>query len=96
MIYESRPNVTIDAAALAIKSGNAMILRGGKEALCTNKALVQVIQEALANQQLDTHCIQLIEMNKAAKLAEGTSEVIVQVVDTTVSMITSLFISVIE
>ena len=61
MIYESRPNVTIDAAALAIKSGNAMILRGGKEALCTNKALVQVIQEALANQQLDTHCVQLIE-----------------------------------
>ncbi len=61
MIYESRPNVTIDAAALAIKSGNAMILRGGKEALCTNKALVQVIQEALVNQQLDTHCVQLIE-----------------------------------
>ena len=62
MIYESRPNVTIDAAALAIKSGDAMILRGGKEALCTNKALVQVIsRKPLPIRQLDTHCIQLIE-----------------------------------
>lgn len=47
MIYEARPNVTVDAAALAIKSGNAIILRGGKEALLTNLAIVKVIQEAL-------------------------------------------------
>lgn len=61
MIYESRPNVTIDAAALAIKSGNAIILRGGKEAIHTNKALVQVIKEALASQELAVDCVQLIE-----------------------------------
>jgi len=48
MIYEARPNVTVDAAALAIKSGNAIILRGGKEALCTNIAIVKVIKEALS------------------------------------------------
>lgn len=48
MIYESRPNVTIDAAALCLKSGNASILRGGKEAHYTNAALTDVIHEALA------------------------------------------------
>lgn len=61
MIFESRPNVTVDAAALALKSGNAVILRGGKEALNTNMALVKVMKEALIEEQLDTHCIQLIE-----------------------------------
>lgn len=61
MIFESRPNVTVDAAALAIKSGNAVILRGGKEALNTNKALVRVMKEALEAEQMDTNCIQLIE-----------------------------------
>lgn len=61
MIFESRPNVTVDAAALALKSGNAVILRGGKEALNTNKALVKVMKEALKEEQLNTHCIQLIE-----------------------------------
>lgn len=61
MIFESRPNVTVDAAALALKSGNAVILRGGKEALNTNMALVKVMKEALKEEQLDTHCIQLIE-----------------------------------
>jgi len=48
MIYEARPNVTVDAAALAIKSGNAVVLRGGKEAIETNKALVSVLGKALA------------------------------------------------
>ena len=48
MIYEARPNVTVDAAALAIRSGNTVILRGGKEALFTNRALVKVMREALA------------------------------------------------
>lgn len=61
MIFESRPNVTVDAAALALKSGNAVILRGGKEALNTNIALVKVMKEALKEEQLNTHCIQLIE-----------------------------------
>ena len=52
MIYESRPNVTIDAAALAIKSGNAVILRGGHEAIETNRALAAVVSEALADAAL--------------------------------------------
>ena len=47
MIYESRPNVTIDAAALAIKSGNACILRGGSEARQSNRALCELVQQAL-------------------------------------------------
>jgi glutamate-5-semialdehyde dehydrogenase len=47
MVYESRPNVTIDAAALCLKAGNAVILRGGKEALQTNRALADVVQRAL-------------------------------------------------
>lgn len=47
MIYEARPNVTVDAATLAIKSGNAIILRGGKEALLTNLAIVDVLKQAL-------------------------------------------------
>ncbi len=50
MIYESRPNVTADAAALCIKSGNACILRGGKEAINTNIAIVDAIQNALGNE----------------------------------------------
>ena len=48
VIYEARPNVTIDIAALAIKSGNAVILRGGSETLNTNRALVTLIHRALA------------------------------------------------
>ena len=48
--YESRPNVTSDAAALCIKSGNALILRGGKEAFFSNKAIVEIIQEALKDE----------------------------------------------
>lgn len=48
MIYEARPNVTVDAAALTFKSGNAVILRGGKEALHSNLALATVLQDALA------------------------------------------------
>lgn len=48
IIYESRPNVTIDAAALCIKSGNATILRGGSEALHSNQALAKIVQAGLA------------------------------------------------
>ena len=60
MIYEARPNVTVDAAALTFKSGNAVILRGGKEALHSNMALAKVLQEALAAQGLPKNAVQLI------------------------------------
>ena len=49
IIYEARPNVTVDAAALCLKSGNATLLRGGKEAIHSNKAIIKVMQEALVS-----------------------------------------------
>ncbi len=61
MIYEARPNVTVDAAALAIKSGNAVILRGGKEAIRTNKVLAKVLRNVLSDNGLNRNIIQLIE-----------------------------------
>ncbi|MBS7576276.1 MULTISPECIES: glutamate-5-semialdehyde dehydrogenase [unclassified Enterococcus] len=60
MIYESRPNVTVDAASLALKTGNAIILRGGKEAFNSNFALVQVMQEALEERKIPKEAIQLV------------------------------------
>lgn len=60
MVYESRPNVTIEAASLAIKSGNAAILRGGSEALHSNLALWRVVQAALAEAGLPPDAVQLI------------------------------------
>jgi len=60
MIYESRPNVTIEAASLAIKSGNACILRGGSEAIHSNSALVQLVQSALEEAGLPAHAVQLV------------------------------------
>lgn len=60
MIYESRPNVTIDAAALCLKAGNAVILRGGSEAIHSNLALARVLQEALAAGQVDPAAVQVI------------------------------------
>jgi glutamate-5-semialdehyde dehydrogenase len=59
-IYESRPNVTVDAAALCLKSGNAVILKGGKEALNSNLALAQVMQDALAEAGAPTAAVQVI------------------------------------
>jgi glutamate-5-semialdehyde dehydrogenase len=59
-IYESRPNVTVDAAALCLKSGNAVILKGGKEALHSNLALAGLMQEALAAAQIPAAAIQVI------------------------------------
>jgi len=59
-IYESRPNVTLDAAALCVKSGNAIILRGGKEALHSNTALHQVVQESLQDANLPPEAVQLV------------------------------------
>ena len=61
MIYESRPNVTIEAASLAIKSGNAAILRGGSEALHSNRALAQMVQGALSDAGLPTDAVQLVQ-----------------------------------
>lgn len=61
VIYESRPNVTVDVAALALKSGNAVILRGGKEVLRTNLALVRAVSEALAANGFPADAIQYIE-----------------------------------
>src|SRR5436305_4985986 len=61
MIYESRPNVTIEAASLAIKSGNACILRGGSEALQSNVALWKLVQEALVDAGLPAEGVQLVE-----------------------------------
>lgn len=61
IIYEARPNVTIDSAVLCLKTGNAVVLRGGKEAINTNKALVAVMKTALEKCGLDPHCVELIE-----------------------------------
>lgn len=61
MIYEARPNVTVDAAGLGLKSGNAVILRGGSAAASTNRALVDALREALAAQGLPADAVQLLE-----------------------------------
>jgi glutamate-5-semialdehyde dehydrogenase len=60
MIYESRPNVTIEAASLAIKSGNACILRGGSEAIESNQALAFLVQQALVESGLPQNTVQLV------------------------------------
>jgi len=60
MIYESRPNVTVDAAALCLKAGNAILLRGGSEAIHSNLALAKVLQEALAAEQIEAAAVQVI------------------------------------
>jgi len=61
MIYESRPNVTVDAAALCIKSGNAVVLRGGKEAINSNLILADLIKQSVKEAGLDENCVQIIE-----------------------------------
>ncbi|CAN7538656.1 glutamate-5-semialdehyde dehydrogenase [Rhizobacter sp. LjRoot28] len=66
MIYESRPNVTIEAASLAIKSGNACILRGGSEAIHSNLALWQLVQAALAEAGLPQDAVQLVQTTDRA------------------------------
>lgn len=60
IIYEARPNVTADAAALCLKSGNAVILRGGKEAINSNMAVAEVMREAIEGAGLPKDCIQLV------------------------------------
>ena len=60
IIYEARPNVTVDSAALCLKTGNAVVLRGGKEAINTNKEFVRVIKEALVECGFDGSAVELI------------------------------------
>ena len=64
--YESRPNVTSDAAALCLKSGNAVILRGGKEAFNSNRAIVQIVAAALKQSNIDPAAVQLVESTDRA------------------------------
>jgi len=66
MVYESRPNVTIEAASLAIKSGNACILRGGSEAIHSNLALWKLVQAALLEAQLPPDAVQLVQTTDRA------------------------------
>ena len=70
MIYESRPNVTIEAASLAIKSGNACILRGGSEALASNTALANLVQLALQAAGLPPDAVQLVPTTDRAAVGE--------------------------
>ena len=60
MIYESRPNVTVDAAALCLKAGNAILLRGGSEAINSNLALAKVLQDALATENINPAAVQVV------------------------------------
>ncbi|HQY89297.1 MAG TPA: glutamate-5-semialdehyde dehydrogenase, partial [Tepidisphaeraceae bacterium] len=60
-VYESRPNVTVDAAAICLRSGNAVILRGGKEAFESNKALGAIVQRAVRESGLDPNSVQIVE-----------------------------------
>lgn len=66
IIYESRPNVTVDAAALCLKSGNATILRGGKEALHSNRAITECIQQGLHEAKLPEQAVQFIQTSDRA------------------------------
>ena len=66
MIYESRPNVTADAASLCLKSGNAVVLRGGKEALNSNLAIHRCLQQALEDSDIDDGAIQMIDTTDRA------------------------------
>lgn len=61
IIFESRPNVTADAAALCLKAGNCVILRGGKEAINSNKAIVKIMREAIEKAGLPQDCVNLVE-----------------------------------
>ncbi len=70
VIYESRPNVTADVAALCLKSGNCSILRGGSEALNSNKILADLFRDSLKNNKLNKNCIQFIE-NKDRKIVDN-------------------------
>ena len=70
MIYESRPNVTIEAASLSIKSGNACILRGGSEAIDSNQALAALVRQALAAAGLPPEAVQLVPTTDRAAVGQ--------------------------
>lgn len=70
IIYEARPNVTVDASVLCLKSGNAVLLRGGSEAIHTNKILVDVIKMALKDLKLPVGCVEFIETTDRAAVME--------------------------
>ncbi len=70
IIYESRPNVTIDAAALCLKSGNATILRGGSEAVRSNQAIAKCIREGLSRAGLPADAVQVVETTDRAAVGE--------------------------
>jgi glutamate-5-semialdehyde dehydrogenase len=70
IIYESRPNVTIDAAALCLKSGNAVILRGGSEAIHSNTLLAKMIQAGLAAANLPTNAVQVVSTTDRSAVGE--------------------------
>ena len=70
MIYESRPNVTIEAASLAIKSGNTAILRGGSEAIDSNRALAALVQQALLEAGLPADAVQLVPTTDRAAVGQ--------------------------
>ena len=70
VIYESRPNVTADVAALCLKSGNCSILRGGSEAFNSNRLLAKLFRESLTKNNINKNCVQFIE-NKNRKIVDG-------------------------
>lgn len=70
IIYEARPNVTADAAALCLKAGNAVILRGGKEAFCSNRVIAEIMRQAAAESGLPAGCIQLVQDTSRASSVE--------------------------
>ncbi len=79
IIYESRPNVTADAAALCLKSGNCAILRGGSEAFNSNKILANLFRDSLKKNKIDNNCVQFIEKQNRKivdKLLSETAEFI--------------------
>lgn len=64
MIYESRPNVTVDAAALCLKAGNSIILRGGSEAIFSNLALAELLRRALRSEGINADCVQVVPVTE--------------------------------
>jgi glutamate-5-semialdehyde dehydrogenase len=70
IIYEARPNVTADAAALCLKSGNAAILRGGKEAIRSNQAIAACVREGLQTAGLPADCVQVVDTTDRAAVGE--------------------------
>ncbi len=70
IIYEARPNVTIDAAGLCLKSGNAVILRGGSEAMKTNRTIVKILRSACAESNIPEDAVQLVPTTKRSAITE--------------------------